>query len=225
MVPCPCVCAEALCGKGFTILPDSMHSLQRTNGKAKTMTKRVGTALFSGLVLALSAGTLMAQGRFADPATGFALTVVAPFTIEPTTRRQFDVGAGVKSGTGFPPLVGTGSYVCEAGFKAAAQNNDLTRQEINAFVQKPEWRQLMRSAIQLGFTVTGERTFTLSGYRGIEYRARPKAGPGAEDVRGLMSIIETAKGRTTVFCLTDRRAFQAALPQFRALRAGVALPQ
>jgi hypothetical protein len=169
--------------------------------------------------------SLKAQGSFTDPVTGFGITVRAPFTVEPTSRRQFDVGIGVKSSTGLPPLVGTGQYVCEAGFKAASQNNDLTRTEINAFVQKPEWRKVARAVIELGFTVTSERTFMLSGFRGIEYHARPKFGPGAEEVRGLVSMVETSRGRTTVLCLTDRRAFQRSLATFRSLRSAVIIPQ
>ena len=175
--------------------------------------------------LGLMPSSLMAQGSFSDPSTGFGITVAAPFTVEPASRRQFDVGIGVKSSTGLPRIVGTGQFVCEAGFKAASQNNDLTRQEINAFVLKPEWRKLARAAIELAFTVTSERTFMLEGFRGLEYHARPKLGPGAEDVRTLMSIVETSKGRMTILCLTDRRSFQASLPTFRSLRNAVTLPK
>jgi len=177
------------------------------------------------LIFGFTPGHASAQGSFADPATGFGMKVAAPFTVEPTTRRQFDVGVGVKSSTGSPPLVGTGQFVCEAGFKAAAQNNGLTREEINAFVQKPEWRKVARATLELVFTVTAERTFMLSGFRGVEYQVRPKMGPGAEDVRMLMSLVETPKGRTTVLCLADRRSFQRSLAPFRTLRGGVTVPQ
>lgn len=181
--------------------------------------------IFSIAILASFSSPLLAQGSFADPATGFGITLPAPFSIEPTSRRQFDVGVGVKSSTGLPPLVGTGQYVCEAGFTAASQNSDLTRAEINAFVQKPGWRKVARAVIELGFTVTSERTFMLSGFRGVEYQARPKFGPGAEEVRSLVSMIETSKGRTTILCLTNARAFAASLATFRSLRSAVTIPQ
>ena len=177
------------------------------------------------MLASLTAQPLLAQGSFVDPSTGFGLTVAAPFTVEPVSRRQFDVGVGVKSSTGLPPIVRTGQFVCEVGFKAAAQNNDVTREEINALVQKPEWRRLARAAIGLVFTITAERTFILAGFRGIEYQARPKAGPGSEDVRTLMSIVETPKGRITIFCLTNKKAFQSSVASFRSLRNGVTLPQ
>jgi hypothetical protein len=175
--------------------------------------------------MALAATPASAQGRFGDPATGFGLSAPAPFSVEPVTRRQFDVGVGVRSSTGVPPSVGADPYICQAGFKAASQNAGLSRAELNAFAAKPEWRNLMRAAIELAFQVTAEGSFTLSGYRGIELQARPKAGPGAENVRALMSIVETAKGRTTMICLTDRASFARALPRFRALRAGLTIPQ
>jgi hypothetical protein len=183
--------------------------------------------LIWGTALLALAGTTpaVAQDRFSDPSSGLGLAVPAPFTVEPVTRRQFDVGFGVKSSTGTPPSVGTDPFICQGGFKAASQNAGLTREEINAFIAKPEWRNVVRATIELAFTITAERSFTLAGFRGIELQARPKMGPGADDVRALMSIVETSKGRTTLICLTNRQSFARALPQFRAVRAGLTIPQ
>jgi hypothetical protein len=171
-----------------------------------------------------------ASASFRDPATGFSIAPPAPFTTEPTTHRTFDIAVGLRSSTNLPPSVGRspdGSqpFICQAGFKAAAQNNDLSRAEINALMAKPEWRKVIRSTLELAFQIDGERAFTKQGYRGIELRARPKAGPGAENVRALMSFVETAKGRTTLVCLTDRASFNKALPQFRAVRATMTAPE
>jgi hypothetical protein len=185
------------------------------------MKRRVWMALAATASLSQAA---FAQGQFLDPSTGFGIRTAPPYTVEPTSRRQFDVGVGVRSNTGEPPAVGAGPYICEAGFKAASQNNGLTRTEINELIGKPEWRKAARSIIELGFNVTGESTFTLAGFRGVEYEVTPKAGPGAENIRALMSIIETAKGRVTVACLTDRGAFGRAKPQFRNIRSMVTLP-
>jgi hypothetical protein len=161
-----------------------------------------------------------------DPATGFGIRPPAPFVAEQTTnRRQFDVGIGVKSATGAPAPAGTGTYVCEAGFKAAAQNNAMSREEINAFMDKPEWVNIARATMELAFSISAQQRFTLEGYRGIEFRGRPKAGPGAENVRMFMSIVETAKGRTSMICVTDRVVYSKALPQFRAIRATINLPK
>jgi hypothetical protein len=161
-----------------------------------------------------------------DPATGFGIRPPAPFVAEQTTnRRQFDVGVGIKSTTGAPPTAGPTPYVCEAGFKAAAQNNGLSREEINAFMDKPEWVSVARATMELVFKITSQQRFTLEGYRGIEFRAQPKEGPGAENVRMHISIVETARGRSSLFCVTEKAAFAKALPQFRAIRATISLPK
>jgi hypothetical protein len=171
-----------------------------------------------------------AAASFRDPATGFGIAPPAPFVTEPTTHRTFDIAVGLRSTTNLPPSVGRspdGSqpFICQAGFKAAAQNNDLTKADINALMAKSEWRKVIRSTLELAFQIDGERAFTLQGYRGIELRGRPKQGPGAENVRALMSFVETAKGRTTLICLTDRASFNKALPQFRAVRATMTAPE
>ncbi len=175
-------------------------------------------------VTLLSSST-MAQTAFADPATGFGIAPRAPFISEPTSRRQFDVGVGIKSTTGQPAPAGVAPYVCEAGFKAAPQNNGLSREAINAQMDKPEWANLVRATIELAFTVTAQQRFTLQGYRGIELRGAPKAGPGHEEARMFMSMVETPKGRVTMVCVTERNGFARALPQFRALRATLTLPK
>ncbi len=176
-------------------------------------------------VILLQASAALAQNSFADPATGFGLAPPAPFAIEPTTRRQFDVGVGIKSASGQPAPAGTSPYVCEAGFKAAPQNASLTQAEINAQMEKPEWVRLIRATIELAFNVTAERRFTLQGFRGIEFQGSPKAGPGHENARMVMSMVETPKGRVTMVCVTERSGFDRALPQFRAIRATITLPK
>ncbi len=155
--------------------------------------------------------TAFAQGTFSDPASGFGIAPPAPFVAEATSRRQFDVGVGVKSTTGKPAPAGTAPYVCEAGFKAAPQNNSLSRAEINAQMDKPEWANLIRATIELAFNVTAQQRFTLQGFRGVELRGSPKAGPGHENARMFMSMVETPKGRVTMVCVTERNGFERAL--------------
>jgi hypothetical protein len=179
----------------------------------------------AGLVAAPLLAPVMAQAQFADPSTGFAIAPPAGFSTQPTTRRQFDVGVGIAAISGTPGAAGTSAFVCEAGFKAAAANNQLTVAEINALIDKPEWRKLIRSTFELIGTVTAERRFTQEGYRGIELQVTPKAGPDAANVRMVVSMIETARGRTTLLCNTTRKDIGKGLPQFRAIRASLTLPK
>jgi hypothetical protein len=180
--------------------------------------------------LAMAAGLWMgcSQGAmaFSDPSTGFGVRPIAGYTVEATSaRRQFDVGVGLNPIAERPGKAGTGSYVCEVGFKAAAANAGLSKAEINALVGKVEWLNLMRASIELAFNVTAVRRFTLDGFRGVEFEATPKMGPGAADVRVFGSIVETARGRVTQMCVTVKDDYRRALPQFRAIRAGITLPQ
>lgn len=204
----------------------SVH--RRTTTTRRAHMNRIIRAQIAWLA-ALAAGLLLApvtaRAEFADPSTGFAIRPPAGFTIQPTTRRQFDVGVGVASASGVPAAAGTSAFVCEAGFKAAATNNDLTMKEINAFVDKPEWRKLIRSTFELVGTVTAERRFTQDGYRGIELQVTPKMGPDAANVRLVVAMIETAKGRTTLLCNTTRSDIGKGLPQFRAIRASMIFPK
>jgi hypothetical protein len=184
----------------------------------------------AGLAALVVGFSIPAAASFRDPITGFAIAPPAPFVTEPTTHRTFDVAVGLRSTTNLPPSVGRspdGSqpFICQAGFKAAAQNNGLTKADINALMAKPEWRKVIRSTLELVFQIDGERAFTMQGYRGIELRGRPKAGPDADNVRALMSFVETPKGRTTLICLTDRASFTRALPQFRTVRATMKAPE
>jgi hypothetical protein len=182
-------------------------------------------AQFIGLVAGSLLVPAMALAEFSDPSTGFAIRPPAGFTTQPTTRRQFDVGVGITSTTGLPAAAGTSAFICESGFKAAANNNDLTQAEINAFVDKPEWRKLIRSTFELIGTVTAERRFTQEGYRGVELQVTPKAGPDAANVRMFVALVETTKGRTTLLCNTTRKDIGKGLPVFRAIRASITLPK
>ncbi|MGL4634601.1 MAG: hypothetical protein ACRCWF_01335 [Beijerinckiaceae bacterium] len=168
---------------------------------------------------------VQAQG-FQDPSTGFGVKPPAPFKAEQTTnRRQFDVGVGISSSTGKPAPKGTGTHVCEAGFKAAPQNADLSIADINKLTDTPQRQKQVRDTIEMIFLVTRTRTFTLQGVRGLEFEGRPRFGPDAENARMMMSMIETPKGRVTKVCVTSRAEIDKALPQFRAIRAGLTLPK
>jgi hypothetical protein len=180
-------------------------------------------------VVAFTTALLLMPGsglaEFSDSTTGFAIRPPAGFTTQQTNRRQFDVGVGITSITGEPAAAGTSPYVCEAGFKAAASNNSLTVEEINAFVDKPEWLKIIRSTFELMGTVTSEERFTQENYRGVELQVTPKAGPDAANVRMFVAIMETAKGRTTMVCNTTSKDIDKGLPQFRAIRSSLTLPK
>lgn len=162
---------------------------------------------------------------YSDKASGFGLVAPQGFVAEQTSRRQFDVGVGIRGQDGIPPAAGTSPYPCEAGFKFSTANNGLSKAEINKAIQSPEWRNVARSTVGMIFVIEGERTVSAQGYRGLEMTVSPKVGPGSGDVRGLMTIVETAKGRMTIVCMTTKSAFTKATPLFRSLPRRARLPE
>ncbi|MGL4812637.1 MAG: hypothetical protein ACRCXM_12750 [Beijerinckiaceae bacterium] len=179
-------------------------------------------AALTGAAFVVSAAPASA---FSDSATGFAVAAPEPFLIEKTDRGQFDVGVGIRSATGKPSVAGETKYLCETGFKSAPQNASLTREAINAMVEQAQWVNNARRAIEFVFRVDAQNYFRLQGYQGIEFHVRPKSGHAADTVRMTMSMVETPKGRVTFLCSTKTPEFNAALPTFRAIRAGVTLPE
>jgi hypothetical protein len=70
-----------------------------------------------------------------------------------------------------------------------------------------------------------ERRFSQKGYRGVELQITPKAGPDSANVRIVVLLIETAKGRTTLICKTIRKNSGKGLAQCRAIRTSITIPQ
>lgn len=178
-------------------------------------------------VLILLAVALAPTAAFAfeDAATGFAFRAPPGFVETPTSRMRFDAGVGVDSASGFPPLAGTSKHLCEAGFKAAAQNARLTQRQINARAADRRRLERVKTILGAAFDVLAIRADGAGDVLGAEIEAKPKVGPGHEDARVYLAIFETPKGRTTLVCATARQAWDKALPIFRDIRAGITLPR
>jgi hypothetical protein len=173
----------------------------------------------------LVASAAQAQG-FADPATGFAISPPDAFTALRTTNRQgFDVTVGIQPKAEFPTPYLQGRFLCEATFKAAAENTKLSQTEINALVDKPAWCNLIVADFNLTFDIVSQRRFTLQGFRGIELTLRLKGSKPGDDPVLLASLVNTAKGRTMLICNTFAKAMPAAVGSFRAIRQSITLPK
>jgi hypothetical protein len=186
-----------------------------------SLTAAVCTAL---LASALPSGLLGAQ-VVADSAPGFAIVPGDDFSVHRTTnRRQFDIGYGIRAKGDTVTADASGGYLCEAGFKSAPQNASLTREQINTMVDNPDWRNVVRANMNLIFEIVTEDTFTLQGYRGVELTMRPKGGAGG-GLQVFMSMIETARGRTTMVCNSSMTGMATALTTFRTIRQQIRLPE
>lgn len=176
------------------------------------------------LFLALALAPLPALA-FEDAATGFAFRAPPGFVEAPTTRARFDAGVAVDVTGGFPPIAGTSKHLCEAGFKAAAQNARLTQRQINARAADPKRLEQVKVILGVAFDVTAIRPDGAGEVLGAEIEAKPKIGPDHENIRVYLAIFETPKGRTTLICATTKDAWAKALPMFRDIRSGLTLPK
>ncbi len=181
----------------------------------------------ASLALAVVCCAAAAHARTADE---FTLVAPAGMTAAPTSSRQFDTSFGVNTQDGSIPNAGTSRHVCEIGFKFNSANNHLTQAEINTVTSQPQWRTSMRDALANSpfgtiFELNSVRAASVQGYKGVEFALTPKLGPGAADIRGLMTMVETPKGRMTSVCITTAPAFVKAEQRFRALLRNAHLPE
>jgi hypothetical protein len=160
---------------------------------------------------------------FSDEATGFAISAPEPFVVQPVPHRSVDVGVGVTSTTGFPNTSGS-DYLCQAGYKATSSNAGLTQDDINRLVDGQNWVAIARRSFETLFSIDHEERFTLDGFRGIEFQGVPKRGPGANEARVFISMVESVKGRVTMVCSTSGPDHPKAVSDFRAIRSTIKLP-
>ncbi len=176
-------------------------------------------------VLAICALFHTTAHAFEDKTTGLKVVPPAPFEAEAAKRPNQDAVAGVFSTTGVPAAATSGKYICEIGFKSAAQNAGLSKEQINEFLGDPAWQTTATETIGRVFTINATETFSLDGFTGFEMIGTPKVGPDAANTRLVLSINETAKGRTTTSCSVRAGDLATALPMLRAIRASITLPQ
>lgn len=159
-----------------------------------------------------------------DEATGLAVNLPDTFTVEAApSPPPYSVTFGVKSASGEPaPLEGE-TYVCQVSFQAVAGNAGLTMETINAQIGTPAWVAMAKEGMASIFDFVSDSSFELAGYKGHEFIGTPKQ-KGAENVRLVLSTLETAKGRTAISCVTDAERLQEALPTFHTIRDGVTPP-
>lgn len=161
-----------------------------------------------------------------DTATGLKVELSDDFRLErsPEPSPAYDVLIGVDTVSGDPPIVGTSDYLCGVAFIASSQNAEMTQAEINAVIDTPEWGDLARQSMAATMTFEQATTFQLAGITGTEFIAIPKNGPDHDNVRLVLSVLETPKGRTMVSCVATATTLKNALPVFRTIRDGITPP-
>lgn len=159
-----------------------------------------------------------------DKASGLAVDLSDDFVVEPTPGDgNFTANFGIKSASGTPANFEGEDYLCQVSFAPAPENAALSAKEINAMVATADWVNLAKNTMSVMFDFTEDSAFTLGDVNGHEFIATPKA-EGAENVRLVLSMLETTKGRTAISCVADEANLDEALPVFRSIRDGVTPP-
>jgi hypothetical protein len=177
---------------------------------------------FTGGALCLGLSSAIA---YEDKTTGLKVNPPTPFVAEPTERPNQDAVAGIFSSTGLPKAATSGKYVCEIAFKATAQNAGLSKEDINKTMADSAWQGNASETIGRIFAIETTGEYTLDGFTGFEIIGTPKLGPDAANTRVVLSISETSKGRVTASCSVKAGDLESALPQLRAIRNTITLPQ
>ena len=177
----------------------------------------------SSLVLVAA---ILAAPAFAaeDAETGLAVTLPDTFVVEAVeSPPPYNVTFGVKSASDDPaPLTGE-KYLCQVSFQSVPGNADLTEEKINEQIGSPSWVAMAKEGMASIFDFVSDSSFELDGYKGHEFIGKPKQ-KNAEHVRLVLSMVETAKGRTAISCVTDADRLDAVLPTFHTIRDGVTPP-
>lgn len=179
------------------------------------------------VLLLLLAAPLQAQslqsGPISDPATGLGVT--------PPPGYQ---GALLQAGNGQAAEIGlrrpeeaqdTG---CRIGFSNARAAPGSTQEELNAAARGADMDQRARNALSAVYDIQSSGPFEHAGILGLQLvtdiRSLPKIPLRAQEIRQLMVMLDTPKGRTTVVCVGEKADFEARLPEYLAIARAVAVP-
>ena len=159
-----------------------------------------------------------------DTETGLGVNLPDTFVVEAAeSPPPYNVTFGVKSAANDPaPLTGE-KYLCQVSFQSVPANAGLTLEKINEQIGSPGWIAMAKDGMSSIFDFVSDASFELDGYKGHEFIGKPKQ-KNAEHVRLVLSMVETAKGRTAISCVTDADRLDAVLPAFHTIRDGVTPP-
>lgn len=175
--------------------------------------------------LVLVAASLAAPALAVEDAeTGLTVTLPDSFLVEAApSPPPYNVTFGVKAASEEPSTLAGEKYLCQVSFQSVPANAGLTLEKINEQIGSPGWIAMAKDGMSSILEFVSDSSFELNGYRGHEFIGQPKQ-KNAEHVRLVLSMVETAKGRTAISCVTDADRLDAVLPTFHTIRDGVTPP-
>jgi hypothetical protein len=158
-----------------------------------------------------------AGAEFRDPKTGLAVNPPPGFTARLGKASMGDtVEIEVERET--PPAS------CTVSFQESAANRSLTQQQINDMTGKPEWLELIRTAMGAMHEIIVLESRTQDGAVGAVLVVKPKMEMLAK-FRTYQALFETPRGRTVVQCTASQNRFDGLRQDYDAITAGVTLPR
>lgn len=178
------------------------------------------------LLLAATA-PLLASSAFAQaPAAGeTSLTIKPPAGYEAKQMPGRGANAVIYS-VKKPAEPDTG---CQVGYAAAPQNAGFAQADINKRMSSKEHQDLAKAAISGIYETNAVAPFEHGDVTGMELISdiKPREGipPRAQEIRNMMVIMETPKGRTSVVCVGEKADFDKRREEFHQVALGVTLPK
>jgi hypothetical protein len=162
-----------------------------------------------------------------DPVSGLKINLGSGFVIKRDSAKDpvYDVLFGIDPASGQPPPVGTSSYLCGVTFRSDPQNVGFTQPQINAIILDEKWSVQARRSLSASIELETASAFEIDDISGVEFIGVPKTGPDHANVRLMMSMLETPKGRTTVTCATTKASFNDVMPMFHRIRDAISPPR
>lgn len=181
----------------------------------------IGRALVTA-VLALPTLASAQNRPTKDEATGLAVVPPPGYAAHPLppTRDQaarFELKTPADRDTG-----------CQVAYAPAAQNNRSSQAELDAAMRGREWQEKARTT--LGALYDIREATILEGKPRLAFvmvgdlQNRPGLPPRSQEVRTLLVIQETPRGRTSTVCVGERSDFEARRAEFTAIATGATTP-
>lgn len=159
-----------------------------------------------------------------DQASGLAVNLPGDFVVETLPpSAPYTANFGIKSTSGEPATFEGEPFLCQVSFAPAPQNAGLAQAEINDMIKSEAWVGLAKKSMEPAFTFESDGGFELAGFNGHEFIGVPKQ-TGGENVRLVLSMLETAKGRTAISCVASKETLEDRLKTFHTIRDGVTPP-
>ena len=117
---------------------------------------------------------------------------------------------------------------CMAGFSGAKSQPDMTQAELNKAARELDMGQIATQAIGAIYDVRSTAPFEHAGVYGLmmvaDIKQLPNIPPRSQEVRSMMVMLDTPKGRTTIVCVGEKTEFEQRLAEYQQVARSVSPP-